>query len=156
MPMSHIETATHRAVQATDTPFRARILGDVEQSDSHHWNWGSAANGTDVHLILLAYFNDENWREELDPSPEGFVERAEGEYGLELVAFLDTQLLNDNKEHFGFRDLVGQPRVGEVGGEYGGNTIAPGEFVLGYENGFGKGRTSLVPSFLPPGEGREL
>ena len=25
MPMSHIETATHRAVQATDTPFRARI-----------------------------------------------------------------------------------------------------------------------------------
>ena len=103
-------------VEDSDTPYRARILGDVDASESCHWNWGSAQNGTDVHMILLAYFNNENWREETEPSPEGFVARAEREYGMELVAFLDTQLLNDNKEHFGFRDLIGQPQVGDVGG----------------------------------------
>lgn len=142
-------------VEDSDTPFRARILGDVDTSASKHWNWGSQSNGTHVHLIVLAYFNNENWREEVDPSPEGFIELAQREYGMELVAFLDTSLLAGNKEHFGFRDLIGQPLVGEVGGKYGGNTIAPGEFVLGYENGFGKGRTSLVPSYLPPGDASE-
>lgn len=142
-------------VEDSDTTFRARVLGDVGASESSRWNWGSAANGTDVHLILLAYFNNENWQEEIEENPKGFIERAESEHGMELVAFLDTQLLADNKEHFGFRDLVGQPKVGAIGGTHGGNTIAPGEFVLGYENGYGQGRTSLVPSFLPPGESRE-
>ncbi len=142
-------------VEDSDTPFRARVLGDVDQNASTHWNWGSQKNGTHVHLILLAHFNDDNWREHVEPSPEGFIEQAEREYGMELVAFLDTSLLAGNKEHFGFRDGIGQPKVGEVGGKYEGNTLAPGEFILGYENGYGAGRTSLVPSFMPPGEQRE-
>lgn len=141
-------------VEDSDTPFRARILGDVGSSASNHWNWGSQSNATHVHLILLAYFNNENWQE-VEPNPVGFAKLAEQKYGMELVASLDTHLLADNKEHFGFRDLIGQPQVGPIGGPYGGNTVAPGEFVLGYENGYGNGRTSLVPSYLPPGDNSE-
>lgn len=130
-------------VEDSDTPGRARILGDLGANHRDNWLWGSRDNP--VHLILLVYFKtrpDKDFAEEFRTSA--------ADRGLELVeplrrggdssnsrppvTPLQVQLMADNKEHFGFRDLISQPLL--EGLEHGNpeNTIPPGEILLGYKN----------------------
>ena len=128
-------------VQGSDTPNRARVLGDLGANHRSNWHWGSRDNP--VHLVLLAYFTA---RPEADFA-ERFLDGA-AQRGLELVTPLrrgpsdprppvnplQEQLLADNKEHFGFRDSISQPLLAGLDRGAPENTIPPGEILLGHRN----------------------
>lgn len=139
---------------------RSRILGDVGDNAPQRWRWGGPKTEP-VHVVLLLYALDDA---KLEEHYEGHEARfAKG--GVAVVERLGTVYL-DRKEQFGFRDGIGQPVIAgyEPGSE--GNSIRPGEFILGYENEYG----ALPPSptveaandpgnVLPPapgGEGKDL
>jgi hypothetical protein len=64
-----------------------------------------------------------------------------------VIRTLDTSPLVD-REHFGFRDGVSQPRIEELGAAPGVHSVMAGEFVLGDRNGYG----DLTPRpLLDPG-----
>jgi Dyp-type peroxidase family len=72
--------------------------------------------------------------------------------GLVRAAFEATDVLKDEKEHFGFRDGISQPSIRDPNAGPWRRTssdvpLAPGEFVLGYED---EGGTTPAP---PPGLG---
>jgi Dyp-type peroxidase family len=75
-------------------------------------------------------------------------------FGLQLIDQLDTTWLPQDKEHFGFRDGVSQTGIEGVHTRTSpGNTIAAGEFVLGYPNAYGQytDRPLLSPEQDPGG-----
>jgi Dyp-type peroxidase family len=139
---------------------RSRILGDVGDNAPEHWRWGGPSTEA-VHVALLLYALDE---EKLAAYYQGHEARfAAG--GVAVVQKLDTVYIGRN-EHFGFRDGIGQPVIAGYKEGSEGNSINPGEFLLGYENEYG----ALPPSpivdaasdphdVLPPapgGEGKDL
>jgi Dyp-type peroxidase family len=75
-------------------------------------------------------------------------------FGLQLIEQLDTTWLLHDKEHFGFRDGVSQTGIEGVHTRTTpGNTIAAGEFVLGYPNAYGQyTQRPLVSRDQDPGE----
>lgn len=122
------------------SPQRSRMLGDVYEVAPSTWSWGAATDGgadradPSLHAILLVYADD-----------AAVLAAAVEQHGSELetcgfrVRVLDhAKTLAGRKEHFGFRDGIAQPvvRGARTGSE--GNTIEPGEIVLGYENGYAK------------------
>ncbi len=115
------------------TPHRQRLLGDFAESDPEKWRWGGPNNEA-LHVMLFLYATDE-------PSMTSFsklqVEELSAK-GLKLIEKLEGLTLPDRKEHFGFRDGIGQPSVRDCddGGPES-NQIAIGEFVLGYKNQYG-------------------
>jgi Dyp-type peroxidase family len=115
------------------TAHRQRVLGDRGEGDPAKWRWGGPNNDT-LHAMLLLYAPDER-------SMEAFCQRHMQQFssgGLKSVGQLDGLTLQGRKEHFGFRDGIGQPFV--KGFDDGGpkpNRVALGEFVLGYENEYG-------------------
>lgn len=118
----------------TGTEHRRRILGDHGDSLPERWRWGGPSNDG-VDILLLCYAGDEQ-------ALNALVEREVGDYasrGLRLIERLGTVKLPDRKEHFGFRDGISQPAI-EGFDENGspGNTVAAGEFVLGYPNAYGQ------------------
>ena len=142
-------------------PRRSRILGDRHQNDPRNWSWGGP-NNPSFDLLLMLFAPD-------DAAAEAFVQEVEPELaegGLAVVGVLHTHLLRFGtgvKEHFGFHDGIGQPSIAnDTGIDHGvlapdreSNTVAPGEFVIGYENEFGEyPQTPIVPhdksGVLPP------
>ncbi len=119
-------------VHGSHDPYRARVNGDLGQSDPHRWQWGSAERP--VHVLLLVYAKS-------TASLAEFVRQytAEAEaVGLRLVQSLEGTTLTDRKEHFGFRDGIAQPIIeGSGRAEREGNTIAAGEILLGHKDGYG-------------------
>ena len=114
------------------TDHRHRLLGDIDSSHPDKWEWGGKNNEA-VEIILLVFGKDKQtcltYYEELKSNFEAS--------GLREVRNLDGLTLEDNKEHFGFRDGIAQPIVkgsGRTGPEY--NCVNPGEFILGYENNY--------------------
>jgi Dyp-type peroxidase family len=121
---------SHEFREGMVTPHRQRLLGDFGESDPQRWRWGGP-NNEPVHVMLLLYAPDES-------SMEAFWERHRREVssaGLECVGRLDGTTLPGRREHFGFRDGIGQPSVKcvDTGGPVA-NQVALGEFVLGYPN----------------------
>lgn len=118
------------------TEHRRRILGDHGDSHPERWRWGGPRNDA-IDILLLCYAGDEHALRTL-------IEREVGDYaghGLRLVETLETIKLRDRKEHFGFRDGISQPLVEGFEADAGGpaeNTVAAGEFVLGYPNAYGQ------------------
>lgn len=118
----------------TGTAHRRRILGDHGASHPAQWHWGGPKN-PQVDLLLMLYAGDE---EALRALVERQLETAAGS-GIQLITRLDTRMLPDRKEHFGFRDGISQPGIaGFTRHSPPGNTIAAGEFVLGYPNAYGQ------------------
>lgn len=115
------------------TPHKRRILGDVGESDPEHWLWGGPET-TQVDLLLMVFARDDA---ELNERVGRFTDEV-AEQGLELIAYLDTFTLPDFREHFGFRDSIGQPYIAEFD-QHGLSRPDPvplGEFLLGYPNGY--------------------
>jgi Dyp-type peroxidase family len=130
---------------------RQRALGDVGRNAPDQWAWGGP-NGV-IDGVLLLYASERARLDELE-------ERLTGGQRTGVVALyrLETRPLQDGpghrrywfREHFGFRDGVAQPRLalrtrapealrrGVVRPAGPGNTIAPGEFIFGYRNEYGK------------------
>ena len=119
------------------TSHRSRVLGDLELSAPESWRWRgdeASASSDVVHLALLAYAAD---GEALETLVNGTLSVA-GAEGVRLIERIDAVELLGSKEHFGFRDGIGQPLVeGDSEGKAGDQVIAAGEFILGYRNGFG-------------------
>ena len=116
------------------TGHRRRILGDHGDSSPERWRWGGPNNDT-VDILLMLYARDE-------AALRALLEREGGDFarcGLRLIEPLDSITLPGRKEHFGFRDGISQPDIeGYSSGSAPGNTIAAGEFVLGYLNAYGQ------------------
>lgn len=112
---------------------RSRLLGDYGSSSPDLWRWGGT-NNPDSDIILMVFGNT---KESLETYYTG-VEQAFLNSGLSIITLLDGQVLDQNREHFGFRDGISQPVIdgsGRAGIEN--NVVAPGEFILGYPNEYG-------------------
>ena len=116
---------------------RRRFLGDSGESAPEKWDWGGPKTA-DVHILLMLYAtNDEKLADFYTSLANEFDSN-----GVQLIKKLDTFPLKDKenelREHFGFRDAIGQPIIeglSKVGSPA--NTIKAGEFILGYPNEYG-------------------
>jgi Dyp-type peroxidase family len=114
------------------TEHRQRILGDLGESGPDTWRWGGPRN-PEPHVLLMLYGREEDTLSALLSEQ---LSRFTGA-GLQLIEKLDTTWLPHEKEHFGFRDGVSQTGIeGLQTKTPPENTIAPGEFVLGYPNAY--------------------
>jgi Dyp-type peroxidase family len=137
----------------TGTEHRCRILGDHGESSPDRWRWGGPRNDG-IDLLLMLYAVDEAAMRVLVARQHQDLAAA----GLRLVQQLDSLALPARREHFGFHDGVSQPAIEGYHLEgLPANTIAAGEFVLGYENAYGQltARPTLAPAadprnLLPP------
>lgn len=134
------------------TDHRQRVLGDEGETRAPStWTWGGPGTPT-VDLLLLLYAADEPGLAALQTKVIGDLPAA----GLDEIRRLETTWLGD-REHFGFHDGIAQPVVKGLRDGRPEDTIAAGEFLLGYENEHGR-RTdrplldrSLDPDgLLPP------
>ena len=125
-------------VQGSHNCYRARVNGDSGDSAPDKWQWGSEKEP--VHVVLLVYASDVK---EVDRFAEQYRTEAQSA-GFTCVKVLEGTTLHGRKEHFGFRDGIAQPVVrGSGRAERPGNTVNPGEFLLGHEDGYGN--TSYSP-----------
>ncbi|MBV8885692.1 MAG: Dyp-type peroxidase [Chroococcidiopsidaceae cyanobacterium CP_BM_RX_35] len=118
-------------------PYKSRFLGDRGDNAPELWDWGGT-NSASVHILLMLYAMDEARLTTIYEALAGAF--ASG--SVEQIHKLETFTLKDehggSREHFGFRDAIGQPiieglsRVGSPD-----NTIKAGEFILGYPNEYG-------------------
>lgn len=112
------------------TPHRKRLLGDYEESAPEHWNWGGMDNER-VDIMLMLFGATEQL---LGTLREDILQQITNS-GLKVVQRLDGHKMKDDKEHFGFRDLISQPSVAGSGIKgLKDNTVATGEFLMGHKN----------------------
>jgi Dyp-type peroxidase family len=116
---------------------RQRMLGDVGADAPANWQWGGTsgdARAEDVHVMLMVFAATvellaDYWAQ-LEP-----VIRA---HGLGVIGMLVGELTDDGKNAFGFNDGIAQPDVaGNHPDTRPDNTVAAGEFLLGYKNEYG-------------------
>ena len=139
-----------------DTEGRSRRLGDIGENAPVNWEWGAAQTQTpDVLVMLYAETG----------SLEAFLRTALSDLasGFEVYRVMDTAKTTVKgkmrREPFGFVDGISQPEIDwsarrkpgtRADLEYG-NLIAPGEFLLGYQNEYGlyTRRPLLEPALDP-------
>lgn len=130
-------------------PNRARRLGDDGPSDPNRWAWGGP--GPRVHGVLALFSKQvgEAGERELVAASR---RHACDESGLRVVADLPAQVLDPSRrEHFGFRDGIANPRLRGLARHGATDLVADGEFLLGYQNGYGRMPMSPeVPSEADP------
>lgn len=115
------------------TAHRQRILADTGDSDPAHWEWGGP-NNAPIDLLLMFYGKDDDELNTLYQKHSSQFD-AHGLIAFDNSKLETTQLRADGKEHFGFRDGISQPRfAGYKGNQPEWNSIAAGEFLLGYPN----------------------
>jgi Dyp-type peroxidase family len=116
------------------TPHRRRILGDVGANAPEAWLWGGPTTPS-VDLLLLQFARDE-------PTLDQFSATTSATFagGVSEIRRLDAAISLDGKEHFGFADGISQPTIDGLSArrDIPANTIAPGEFILGYVNEYGR------------------
>ena len=116
------------------TPHRQRILGDAGESSPDRWRWGGPGT-PQPHVLLMLYARTEIALSELLIEQQSRFVSA----GLTPIAQLETNWLPHDKEHFGFRDGISSTAIeGFHSNASPSNTIAAGEFVLGYLNAYGQ------------------
>jgi Dyp-type peroxidase family len=109
---------------------RRFVLQDTSQPDDWRFE-GSAANRLDMLYIVAG--NDRGSTQE---AAAGHLARAE-EVGFAKVWQEDGARIPGEREHFGFRDGIAQPRPALGHGDDPVEAQAPGQFVLGYPNALG-------------------
>ena len=112
---------------------RPRVLGDTGGSDPTQWEFGGPGKKT-IHILLALYASSEAHLEALKQEawyPNG------SNHGLGVITQQDSFRRCDN-EPFGFRDGIGQPTLegSPVPVTPGQAVLKPGEFLLGYTNGY--------------------
>jgi len=111
---------------------RQFILGDNGENAPDNWAWGNPAHD-EMHLLLIIYAKDARTLAE-----KLVVEKNRADnYGVLELHTLPTGLLQDHKEHFGFRDDISRPIIEELVENVEkkpGVTFPAGEFIMGYKN----------------------
>jgi len=102
------------------------ILGDV--TDPSKWRVGSSSSPLDVLLIIAA--NNEN---AVFERANSLIESA-SKSGL-ITTYRETARRLDDREHFGFKDGISQPRVRGFDPD---GTLGAGHFVFGYPRAIGE------------------
>lgn len=117
---------------------RAGILGDTGSAAPEHWLGGLA--GDDLHAIAILFSRtDEQCRRSIDEHDK-LLARTDGVRSLSHLDLNASPPFNYAHDHFGFRDRLSQPVMkgsGEDPTPGSGDSLEPGEFILGYpdENG---------------------
>ncbi len=112
---------------------RSRILGDVIESDPKQWSWGTTTR-RQIDVMLMLFAPDET---SLAAMLSQVRRDCAGALGEVLVR--DTVRLADRREHFGFADSIAQPAIAGTRRATPENPgVKAGEFILGYENEYGK------------------
>ena len=112
------------------TEHKQFFLGDYGSSDPANWEWGNS-NQEPVHVLLMLYAVDSAALQELHHRQASML----NEQGLVVIRNLDTSVLYERKEHFGFHDGISQPVIkGLSKTDEPENMVSPGEFILGYKN----------------------
>lgn len=109
---------------------RAEEIGDVGKNGPDHWE--RPLGSPEVHIAIAATAPDRTRLEQV-------LEREKRSYqelpGVTMIYRQDCSQLPTGREHFGFRDGIGQPAI-EGSGLTGSNPqeapLKAGEFVLGY------------------------
>ncbi len=133
------------------TPHRRRVLGDDGHNAPEKWQWGGP--GQPLHALLMLYAKTGSHL-------EGLCARQRANLEAHRIASIEreTSWLNDDKEHFGFRDAITTAVIEGLSRRAGpAGAIKPGEFILGYQNEFGRytGRP-LINRALDPGDDLKL
>jgi Dyp-type peroxidase family len=130
---------------------RSRVLGDRGSNDPSKWEWGGP-NTEQVDALIMLFAEDEAHLATVSAATSARLR------GFSTVRALRAGRQPDSREHFGFRDGIGQPaidgmdradaqraRTGHV------TVLPPGEFILGYENIYGA--MTAVPRIDEPDAG---
>ena len=127
------------------TEHRRRLLGDDGASAPELWDWGGPGAEPDAALLLYA-------RTERELASLSDRQRKRfAHYGIR-EKLLETTWFANKKEHFGFHDGITTPIIEGLGRQADpGLRIKPGEFILGYQNEYGRYTASpLVHRALDP------
>jgi Dyp-type peroxidase family len=127
---------------------RATFLGDTGPSAPEHWDAGLGTDPSAVHALLVLYARDPDVRAREDAWLRGILADLPGvRIGFEQEA----ALLPTGREHFGYRDGIGQPATENSGAApLPGQThiVRTGEFVLGYPDETGDLPPAPTPDIL--------
>jgi Dyp-type peroxidase family len=145
MSQEALATFSSELQQGMAHPARSRQLGDVGKSDPETWEFGGPNRPVDA-LVLL------HCETEAERASVVAAHRAKltEHKGITEVAVVESAILSDDKEHFGFRDGISQPAiegVREPRPEEEQRQVKPGEFVLGYTDEYD--RAQLGPTISP-------
>lgn len=133
------------------TDHKRQFLGDYGKSDYRNWEWGNDKE-EELHAILMLYAKDD---QHLDILYNQY-QSAFAASGIREIRKQDSQPLPGIKEHFGFRDGIAQPTIaGLARKDIPANTVAAGEFILGYENEYDQYTRRPILSAAEP-HAREL
>ncbi len=115
------------------TAHRSRVLGDTGASDPAAWDWGGPSVPVDAVLMIYAR-DDTALADQVDALQLDLFSGA-----VRVLDALETTWLPGGKEHFGFSDGISTPPMEGLSKASGDDSaIKPGEFVLGYENEYGR------------------
>ena len=117
---------------------RAEELGDVGDSAPEHWEPGLGTGA--AHVLVTLYGVDEEALERVRAKLEATFDDA-----VKVVHEQRSETLPEGRDHFGFKDGIAQPALSGGGAEArpgdglpnkggGWREIAPGEFILGYQD----------------------
>ena len=119
-------------------PTRALRLGDTEESHPDHWDIGGTNTPT-LHILLILHADT---TPDSDDGIRALVEQQKDlidtQGGIEILHEEYAYRRDDDKELFGFKDGIGQPKIiginvrDQDGAEYEGNLVNTGEMILGY------------------------
>lgn len=162
LPDDALRTFSLEFMEGMAAPHRARILGDVASSHPSLWDIGGAAHEGDnaIHLMLVLYIaTDEMRRSFLDALRE---QLSAHDAPLRIVHSELGQRPQDEREHFGFRDGISNPKILGISRneqEPAWHIVNTGEFVMGYRNAYDQfpptpaindPDDSLLPRFTHP------
>lgn len=124
-------------IQGMTDEHTQRALGDTgPELEPGSWAWGGPHNPT-VHAMLFLFADTP---ERLRALVDDETRQAQAA-GITLGAPLDSIMLEGDKEHFGFHDGIGQPRIDGLKADADAASNEPripaGEVVLGYPNAYG-------------------
>ena len=137
LPQETIDSFSLEFKEGMSSPHRNRILGDVHSSAPSLWRWGSEQNYVDGIVVIFA--TNQNVLDQIQTQQIALMEQ----HGVSVLESIHSYNLPNDKEHFGFRDGIAQPKIVGFDGDNSDNTVHPGEFLLGYLNEYS--RYSLSP-----------
>lgn len=116
---------------------RADILGDTGRNAPEHWVGGLAEDR--LHAIAILFACNETEYRRCISEHDKLLARCPGVTSLSFLDLNATPPFNYAHDHFGFRDRLSQPAIkgsGEEPTPGSGDSLEPGEFILGYPDEF--------------------